>query len=448
MIYHISKQLVKILLSVFFKDIVITGKNNIPENGPVIIVSNHPNTFMDPLIVASITKKRIGFVGNAGIFSNKLLTSVLHYFHVIPIYRKKDVLPGERPDNNAAFYKCHQYLSEGNMLLIFPEGESYYELKLREIKTGTARIALSYEAIKNFRSNLKILPVTLDYSDSIQFRSMISVTIAEPLLMDGYKEGYQTDEVECVRKLTEAISGALAKEIPNTDGKAQEDFLVKAHKFYSAYYEPEANLHANPKRSLALRNQLSKALHHVYQQNHVLYHNLEGKAQQFFTSLKLENLTTGFFTDSFIRKNKMWVVLGYSLQFILLLPVYIFGLANNYLPYILPSRIFKLSRLEIEYKAPVQMFAGLITFPFFYALELWLFRTYISNEFWYSVLLLVLFIVTGYVAMYYWTEVKRFARVLHYYFVPSENKRKMLSLRDEILNHIEEARASIAEPTK
>jgi 1-acyl-sn-glycerol-3-phosphate acyltransferase len=223
-IYHILKQLIKFLLSVFFKNIVITGKNNIPDKGPLIIVSNHPNTFMDPLIVASITNTRIGFVGNAGIFSNKALASVLRYFHVIPVYRRKDVLSGEKPDNNAAFYKCHQYLSEGNMLLIFPEGDSYYELKLREIKTGTARIALSYEAIKNFKGNLKILPISLDYSDSIQFRSMISVTIAKPLRIDGYKELYLSDEVESVKKLTDEIKGALAEHIPHTDGKVQEDF--------------------------------------------------------------------------------------------------------------------------------------------------------------------------------------------------------------------------------
>jgi len=48
--------------------------------------------------------------------------------------------------------------------------------------------------------------------------------------------------------------------------------------------------------------------------------------------------------------------------------------------------------------------------------------------------------------MYFWTDVKHLAIVMHYYyFVPSENKRKMLGLRDEILNHIEDARASIAE---
>ena len=137
---------------------------------------------------------------------------------------------------------------------------------------------------------------------------------------------------------------------------------------------------------------------------------------------------------------------GYSLQFVLLLPFYLFGLAANYLPYILPSRIFRLSGLEVEYKAPVQMFAGMVTFLVFYSLELWLFRTYFSNQFWHSAVLLLLFIITGYIAMYYWTEVKRFARVLRYYFLVSpEYKRNIIGLRNDILKLIEEARASLTD---
>jgi hypothetical protein len=41
-------------------------------------------------------------------------------------------------------------------------------------KTGTARIALSYEELQDFDGNLKNTPIALDYSDSIQFRSTIS----------------------------------------------------------------------------------------------------------------------------------------------------------------------------------------------------------------------------------------------------------------------------------
>lgn len=444
MIYNSLIQLAKILLAIFFKRVIVNGKENIPEQGPLILVANHPNTFMDPVLVASITNQRIGFVGNAGVFSNKIVAAVLRYFHVIPIYRKKDVLPGEKPDNKEAFSKCHQYLNGGNMLLIFPEGTSYYELKLREIKTGTARIALSYEATKNFEGNLRILPIALDYSDSIQFRSMVSVTIGEPISLHSYKDLYSENEFESVNALTQQIRSALGKHIPQTAGKEQEDFLIKAHKFYAAYFEPEAGLHTNPKRSLTLRKQLSKALQYIHRHDESLYHNTQTKLQTFFSLLKSENITTGFLTDNFLSKKPLWVNLGYFLQFFLLLPFYLVGLVTNYLPYILPSYLFKISKLDIEYKTSVQMFAGLVTFPLFYTLELWAFRTYVSDDILYSVLLVLSFILTGYISMYYWTELKRFVRVLNFYFfISSENKTKLLLLRNEILDNMKTARIAL-----
>ena len=173
---------------------MVSGKEYIPEKGPLIIVANHPNTFMDPLLVAAITGQRIGFVANAGIFINKVINKIFTYFHVIPIYRKKDIQLGEKPDNRKAFVKCHEYLDRKGTLLIFPEGTSYYELKLREIKTGTARIALSYEDLKDFNGSLKIIPIALDYSDSIQFRSIVSITICKAIDVQDYKEAFLKDE--------------------------------------------------------------------------------------------------------------------------------------------------------------------------------------------------------------------------------------------------------------
>ncbi len=84
-----------------------------------------------------------------------------------------------------AFSKCHDYLEQRGTLLIFPEGTSYYELKLREIKTGTARIALSYEELKGFEGNLKIIPIALDYSDSIQFQKYGFYNGLSPITVDA-----------------------------------------------------------------------------------------------------------------------------------------------------------------------------------------------------------------------------------------------------------------------
>jgi len=444
MIYHFLRQIIKISLFIFFKKIVVTGKENIPVIGPLIIVANHPNTLIDPLIIGSITKQKIGFIANAGLFKNKLLSRIFRYAHVIPIYRKEDMLPGVKPDNKNTFIKCHEYLGKGKNLLTFPEGTSLYELKLREIKTGTARIALSFEDLKNFEGNLKILPIALDYSDSIQFRSMVSVTVNRPIIVNKYKKAYLNDEYEAILKLTEDITKALAKNIPDTSGKDQEGFLIKVHKFYSTYHEPMANLYLDPKRSLILRKQISKALKYMTKHNPGLYRELQIKMVSFFDMLKSEGLTPGFFTDKFLEKNKSIVFLGYFSKFILLLPIYVFGLLINYLPYILPSKIFYALKIDIEYKTSVEMITGIITFPFFYFLEIWFFRKYISTEFLHSLLLFFTFLITGYVAMYYWTEIKRFSRVLHFYFfMKPSRKLKLLELRKEILILMDEARKSL-----
>jgi len=440
-IYKFLKQIIKVSLFFFFKKIVVTGRKNIPDTGPLILVANHPNTFMDPLLIAAITSNRMGFVANASIFVNKFIAKIFRYFHVIPIYRKKDIQPGEKPDNRLAFSKCHDYLEQRGTLLIFPEGTSYYELKLREIKTGTARIALSYEELKGFEGNLKIIPIALDYSDSIQFRSMVSITVCKPLMVSDYKQTYESIEFDAVLQLTGAIRTALAEIIPHTTGKEQEQFLLEAHQFYTAFYATKADLDENPKLSLVLRNQVSKALQFLQKENLTLYLDTQKKLLLFFKLLKEERITPAIVSNSMLKKNKPFVYGISLLQFLVLLPAYIFGLCTNYLPYMITPRIFKTLKLDISYRAPVQMLTGLITFPFFYGMIIWLYRTYISSDFWHSLILFCLMPITGYIAMFYYAEMKRFRRMIRYiFFVKESKKQSLLKLQSDILRNMEMAR--------
>ena len=441
MIYKFLKQIIKAALFFFFRKIVVTGKEHIPANGPLIIVANHPNTFMDPLLIAAITSQRIGFVANASIFLNKFISRIFNYFHVIPIYRKNDVEPGEKPDNRKAFVKCHEYLDQYGTLLIFPEGTSYYELKLREIKTGTARIALSFEQWKGFEGHLKIVPVALDYSDSIQFRSVVSVTVCRPISVHAYKLAYDKNEFEAVLALTDDIRGELADIIPQTTGKEQEDFLVKAHEFYTAFYAPKAQLDLYPKQSLELRNQVSKALQFLQKENVGLYLDTQTKLLRFFKLLKNEGLRPNEVSSTVFQKGGLLMYILAVIKFIFLFPFYVLGLLTNYVPYMLTAKIFTALKLDIEYKAPVQMITGFFTFPLYYGMIIWIFRIYISNEFWPSLLLFGLMPISGYIALYYYAELRRFLKKLHFdFFIQKDKKEALIQLKDEILENMEEAR--------
>ncbi|MBL7982467.1 MAG: 1-acyl-sn-glycerol-3-phosphate acyltransferase [Flavobacteriales bacterium] len=440
MVYDLIKVLVRISTAIFFKKIVVVGRAYMPERGPAIIVANHPNTLMDPLLVALLADQRIGFVDNAGLFSNGFLVAFFRYFHVIPIYRKKDVAPGGKQDNTQAFAQCHAYLQQGGTFLIFPEGSSHYEINLREIKTGTARIALSYTG----PGDVQIIPVALDYSDAIQFRSMVRVTVGKPIMVSAYKEDPQRNENEAVDALTDAIRKALAKKLPWTTGKDQEELLIKAHTFYTAYAAPEADLHENPKRSLLMRKQLADALHHLHRTQPEVYARTSAQILHFFDALRTDRITPGFHTDAYRRKSFALLALGYVAELAVMAPMYLFGLLTNYIPYILPSRVFKASGMEVEYKAPAQMILGLICFPLFYGLELWAFHRFIDPRMWTAALFLIALPIAGYTALWYWTELQRFARVLRFQFVvPKDRKDEMLRERDAILDAMAEARKSL-----
>jgi len=441
MIYLLLKQIIKTCLFFFFKKILVSGKEHIPEKGPLIIVANHPNTFMDPLLVAAITGQRIGFVANAGIFINKVISKIFTYFHVIPIYRKKDIQSGEKPDNRKAFVKCHEYLDRNGTLLIFPEGTSYYELKLREIKTGTARIALSYEDLKAFKGSLKIIPIALDYSDSIQFRSIVSITICKAIDVQAYKQSYQGDEFNAVLQLTEDIRKELAEIVPQTSGKEQEEFLVNAHHFYTTFYSPKATLDKNPKESLELRTQVSKALQLLKKRNEALYLDTQSKLGRFFMIMKEERIDPAFISTAITDKYNLPVMLIHEFLFLLLFPFYLVGIFFNYIPYILPAKIFNAMKLDIEYRAPVQMILGLIFFPIYYGLIIYLFRFFINDTLWQSLLLLIIMPLFGYISMFYYAELKRFSKLWRYKFLINKSKKiEIDGLKTELLDNIEEAR--------
>ena len=188
---------------------------------------NHPNTLLDPLLIASQVKRKVGFLANASIFKNKIVSSVFNYFQVIPVYRKKDVKPGEIQDNSQSFRKCYEFLDNNGALLIFPEGTSVNELKLREIKTGTARIALAYEADRGFPGTLNINTVTLSYSDSLSFRSMVSVIVNPSFKVKEYHSLWEKDSMEAVKTFTGRIQKEMEDQITLTHDKKQEKAVYR-----------------------------------------------------------------------------------------------------------------------------------------------------------------------------------------------------------------------------
>ena len=437
MIYQLLKRSIKIAFYIFYRKKVVSGLENISSSGPLIIVVNHPNTLLDPLLIASQIKRKVGFLANASIFKNKIVSSVFNYFQVIPVYRKKDVKPGEIQDNSQSFRKCYEFLENNGALLIFPEGTSVNELKLRDIKTGTARIALSYEADRGFPGTLNINTVTLSYSDSLSFRSMVSIIVNPSFKVKEYQSLWEKDSMEAVKSFTERIQKKMEGQITLTDNKKQEKTVLQVQKFYIGYLDPSMSRYIDPARSFEFRRKLAERVRDLQNTDPQLHNNLETQFDDFFSRLEDLKITPGFINSSFLEKNKSIVLMAYIFQLALLFPFYILGLITNYVPYKIPAWIFKVLKPDIEYQSSIYMITGMIVFPLFYLVNIILFRKCISNEFVWSILFLLSLPFLGFIVLFYWKIMKRFLRVLKFYFsVKKTDKEKLIKLRDSLSEQI------------
>ena len=111
------------------------GLVNIPEEGAAILVSNHIS-FMDALIIFGATPRPVKFVMDYKIFNIPFFSYMFKAAGAIPIASKKE---NEQVFNNA-FLKISQYLNNGEIVVIFPEGGITKDGNIGEFKPGILKV--------------------------------------------------------------------------------------------------------------------------------------------------------------------------------------------------------------------------------------------------------------------------------------------------------------------
>jgi 1-acyl-sn-glycerol-3-phosphate acyltransferase len=205
MLYQILKTLVSIGIRLYYKEIKVVNKRNLPESGPCIYIANHPNTLMDAWILGYVSRLPIFFMAKATLFSSPFKQRILRSLNMIPINRRGEgQIKGV--SNSDSFENCYKILEEKKCLLIFPEGTSFLERHLRELKSGTARIALEAERRSNSLLDLKIIPLGLNYQKAERFRTSVMVHVGQAISVKEYVPEFQINQGIAAKKLTERNS--------------------------------------------------------------------------------------------------------------------------------------------------------------------------------------------------------------------------------------------------
>ena len=111
------------------------GLDNIPEEGPAVVVCNHVS-FVDALVILAASPRPIRFVMDHRIFKTPVLAFVFRTGKAIPIASAKE----DEKLLNAAYDKVAEALTAGELVGIFPEGKITDTGEMSEFRGGIRRI--------------------------------------------------------------------------------------------------------------------------------------------------------------------------------------------------------------------------------------------------------------------------------------------------------------------
>ncbi|GAA4393063.1 lysophospholipid acyltransferase family protein [Hymenobacter koreensis] len=408
--YSLVKPPVQLALRVFFRQLQLHHPKRLNTPGPLVIAANHPNTLMDPLLVAAHRKQQIAFLAKSTFFQNPVSRWFMEVSRCIPVYRRQDAETGDAREtpaemarrNEQMFARCYDHLDARGAIMIFPEGSSVSERRLRPLKTGAARIALGAAARRDFALDVRILPVGLNYSDPRRFRSDALVNTAEPIRVADYADLYRQDPEQAADALTEELRRRLESRLVITRDDDEDDLVRRVEATFGQYLVPEHNDAATPLENFRLTRLLLRAV--AWYEHHDPEHfaALRQHVQQYEANLKQHRLS-----DEAMRRGtpqqRAWRGVTTAAKLLLGFPVYVYGAVNNYMPYIIPSQVAKRLTNEVEFIAPIMLVTGMFSFGVLYPLQTWLVYR-LSGSAGLAMLYLLSLPVTGFYALSYWNR--------------------------------------------
>jgi 1-acyl-sn-glycerol-3-phosphate acyltransferase len=227
--------------TLLLRRVEVADRSRLPTGRPILLVANHFNGFVDPLVLASVLPRTPRFVAK-GSLRRGPLGRLAEAGGVVFVQRRVD--SAGPVDNDAAFAACHAALRKRDTIAIFPEGTTHDRPHLDPIRTGAARIALGARTAG--ATDIAIVPVGLTFPDKVALRTSALVQFGDPIELDEVCEpGVGVDDAEAVRALTQLIDRDIREvslDFPDTEtALAMEQ---AAHIALSSPYHDEPTLEA------------------------------------------------------------------------------------------------------------------------------------------------------------------------------------------------------------
>ncbi|TQF07663.1 1-acyl-sn-glycerol-3-phosphate acyltransferase [Kitasatospora acidiphila] len=217
------KMIVAPMLRIFFRPWT-EGMENIPDEGPAIIASNHLS-FSDSFFLPALMKRRVTFIAKAEYFNTpglkgRLTAAFFKGVGQLPVDRS-----GVRGAGEAAIRSAIAVIDSGELFGVYPEGTRSPDGKLYRGKVGgLARVAL--------QTGAPVIPVAMIGTEKVQppgqvipnFGIRPGIRIGRPMDFSRY-QGMEND-----RFILRSVTDEVMYEIMRLSGQEYVDIYATAAK--------------------------------------------------------------------------------------------------------------------------------------------------------------------------------------------------------------------------
>lgn len=229
--YSVVKILVRYTLRFYCRTIHVNDATILHQKGPLLLACNHPNSFLDAIIIGSRFSEPVYFLARGDAFSKPWARRLLSALKLIPIYRLSEGRENLAL-NDATFEACRDVLLNNGILLIFSEGLCINDWKLRPLKKGTARIAIdAWQQIK-ISDAFRVLPVGINYNSFDHLGKKVKIHFDEPITADAFH--WNRSNAELIQEFNQRLTRSLQNSIIESNGNDAAVQLLISNKVKSS----------------------------------------------------------------------------------------------------------------------------------------------------------------------------------------------------------------------
>lgn len=207
---------------IFCRKIIVNRPEALKEKGPLLLACNHPNSFLDAVIINTLFRQTVWSLARGDAFRKPLHARLLKKLKILPVYRTSEGVEN-LGINYETFKECEKIFYKKGIVLIFSEGKCINEWHLRPLKKGTARLAVGC-----WEENipLKVLPAGINYSSFRRFGKNVFLSFGTPIAQNDLD--WDTSDGQRHLAFNSNLKGQLEQmvfEIEKSNKEKQKDLL-------------------------------------------------------------------------------------------------------------------------------------------------------------------------------------------------------------------------------